>query len=1024
MGKRDVILGRTVDGRRHHPLSDLRVEAWVADGAFGRSLAAATTDRDGLFRMELSTTTKRYVYFKVFQADRLVASTEGQIGWTRGVGQRHIEIDVPLGGMPSALVVLVTASWDDDGSPAAGVAVEIVGAPSRHGQTDGRGVLRLPMPGEKPAQAQLLVTFPRAAERRSFPVALAAAGGRVDIGIPASARPGAKPSRRLVRIGPYQADARALEDYGPEIVLDIARVQRHDDGDGRLRAKIARVCPDLFPARRRELCGRAVEEAVKDIMRLQGWIRETALDHEVILYGGRPGFIDIVYDGCPNFRFTYNLDGPDAVPASTAAEEVIEPGGTAVLALLLDGDPPTYIKRLCFWLERALAAYISPPFSMLNPAAAGKIPVRVQRYDKLGTGSSFGMIIESRLTPDLMCAVAVHELFHVVQDQYPFAGTSDWYWSFTEGGAVFAEDSAADRMNRYLDEAGTNGGPGVLASPQSSLADYTFRYKASLFFRYIAEQHSPRITPGDEPAIGVETYRALLERATAGSYTNTDLRDGLRDLPWYQDFYEFAYLDAARQDRTASETTLGNFYLACYLKDLGTDVPDRRFDFMEDEDNIFFDEAYNAGAAALGLDPEAADTTLTSVDRTLHTLGAAPITIANSLAPMSARFHEIAIDPAVTSVRVDFTADTAFTSLILHLVLIDEDDQIRDIVRTDKASFTKQVANLRDGKRLSKAVLVPVGASVGGSYTLSVISAGSACDVMVTRWHSLPGTEYEIDSRNWAWTWVSPDIWVDNGGDGAPDPEVYFDFDNQLFIRLRNKGNAAAAGIGVQFWYQDASGGLTDAGWTPVLDQAGSPQSLGGLTLDVGEVNSWSVAWSPTAVGSSKHYCIRAVVSVPGDPNVDNKRVLSNFGNVIVQPTGFTDLHLIRYDASNPSKAARLEVIPRLGADLHLSDLDVARLAAPPVDMRRQATEPLRIRRYETAVAAGADRPAKDDGGPCRHRPPRLQRRPDPRGHYAADPRTLPPGYAGRPMITVARIENGLAVGGVSYLVSRSGRKR
>jgi hypothetical protein len=53
-----------------------------------------------------------------------------------------------------------------------------------------------------------------------------------------------------------------------------------------------------------------------------------------------------------------------------------------------------------------------------------------------------------------------------------------------------------------------------------------------------------------------------------------------RHLPWYQSFFRFGYLDAARLDETSSETLLGNFWLACYLKDLGTAVPDRRFDFM------------------------------------------------------------------------------------------------------------------------------------------------------------------------------------------------------------------------------------------------------------------------------------------------------------------------------------------------------------------------------------------------------------------------------------------------------------
>ena len=67
------------------------------------------------------------------------------------------------------------------------------------------------------------------------------------------------------------------------------------------------------------------------------------------------------------------------------------------------------------------------------------------------------------------------------------------------------------------------------------------------------------ITPADEPKIGVETYRKVIESCSAGSYSTADVRAALRALPWYQDFYEFGYLDAAKLDRTSSETTFGNY---------------------------------------------------------------------------------------------------------------------------------------------------------------------------------------------------------------------------------------------------------------------------------------------------------------------------------------------------------------------------------------------------------------------------------------------------------------------------------
>ena len=38
------------------------------------------------------------------------------------------------------------------------------------------------------------------------------------------------------------------------------------------------------------------------------------------------------------------------------------------------------------------------------------------------------------------------------------------------------------------------------------------------------------------------------------------------------------------------------------------------------------------------------------------------------------------------------------------------------------------------------------------------------------------------------WTWVSPDIWVDNDDNGVADRVVWFDVDNKLDIRLAQQG--------------------------------------------------------------------------------------------------------------------------------------------------------------------------------------------------------------------------------------------
>ncbi len=100
-----------------------------------------------------------------------------------------------------------------------------------------------------------------------------------------------------------------------------------------------------------------------------------------------------------------------------------------------------------------------------------------------------------------------------------------------------------------------------------------------------------------------------------------------------------------------------------------------------------------------------------------------------------------------------------------------------------------------------------------GGITLSVRECPSGPDVTVTRWHHVLGTHYEIDSFGWAWTWVSPDIFVDNDSNGLADDEVFFNSNNKLYIQLHNQGHSDASNISVAFWYQDASGGLSDSAW-------------------------------------------------------------------------------------------------------------------------------------------------------------------------------------------------------------------
>jgi hypothetical protein len=323
-------------------------------------------------------------------------------------------------------------------------------------------------------------------------------------------------------------------------------------------------------------------------------------------------------------------------------------------------------------------------------------------------------------------------------------------------------------------------------------------------------------------------------------------------------------------------------------------------------------------------------------------------------------------------------------------------------------------------------VLVASGAASSGNFSISVNPATAAPNVMVTRWHSPMKAEIEIDSRNWAWTWVSPDIWVDNDGDGIADGQVFFDFNNKLHIRLHNKGNAPASGIGVQFFYQDASGALPPGSWLPVQNTGGITQSLAGLSLPAEASNQWSVDWSPAPSGASQHFCVRAIVTVPGDPNTDNKRVLSNFGNVIVKPGGFFDIRLLRQNIHERlRRKITLAVVPRLTPDFELSPRDLREQRSMLLEPGEVARDAIRIlHRPVKERILHVDHEERNGHHECT--PPLFRNllEPDPRGHYEVDPRTLPPGVVGRAMVTIVHLADGLPQGGVTVMITPDDGKR
>jgi hypothetical protein len=936
--------------------------------------------------------------------------------------------------------------WDDNGDPVREARVEIFsqreGVLLAKSRTASSGAFKaqLKTDGGKGGRVEAVYFLIGSAsgsqllQTRDLPTRLIGDVQVVQLAVPRERSDERQAKRRpTTRVGKFDLDSEALARIEPSFVLDLALAIVNRGAEKSASRKIAALSPEIVPSvhAARRLSQTALLELIEEIIRIKKWPRELRLRIDEILSGrvrdGRwPGVAPAGFGFahvhlCPNFSITYQDSGPDAIDmTSTATLNVMDPGNPVptVLAGPLSGAEPDYIKLICFWLERALAAYTGPRFNLRNPAAGGRIPV-VVNSGAFGSAGATTFYINKALPPDVLCAVAVHELFHMVHGQY--SGGGPWAYSTNEGGAVWAEDSAAEFLNRYLDEAGTNfNGPGYMVQPQMSLE--SAGYKASLLWRYIAEQQSPFINAADEPMIGVETFREILEQCEAGGWSTNAVRDAVRNLPWYQDFYEFEYLDPARLDRMRSENLFGNFVLAAYLKDLGVNTPDRRFDFMEDEENIAIDDVILTMIPNTPL-----QTTLASVALagTGTVTASTAVSFSDSVPQFGSRYFEVNVDPGVTSVQLQFTAGGGLTSVQCQAALIDQNNQVREIYRSDASSYGKRFPNLRGGTTLNRVAVVVSGCASAGSFNLSLSDAAAAPDVMVTRWHTVMKNEYEIDPINWSWTWVSPDIYVDTNNDGIADGSVFFNVNNKLFIRLHNKGNANASGIGVQFWYQNATPGLTNAGWLPVKNAGGVIQSLSGLSLAAGASNAWSVDWAPVPAGASQHFCVRAVVTVPGDPNTDNKRVVSNFGNVLMPFGGFNDVvWLRRHLWREGERAVTLSVVPRFGHQFELAPRDLKEQRVKRLRAGEAALDQLRIYHQPTrndVSRTAAERPRKDgdkDPCPCAGPAKANGREPDPAGDYPPDPRTLPPGLEGKPMVTLVHKSEGQVIGGVTLMLT------
>jgi Zn-dependent metalloprotease len=180
-------------------------------------------------------------------------------------------------------------------------------------------------------------------------------------------------------------------------------------------------------------------------------------------------------------------------------------------------------------------------------------------------------------------------------------------------------------------------------------------------------------------------------------------------------------------------------------------------------------------------------------------------------------------------------------------------------------------------------------------------------------------------------SWSSVDLFVNNGGASewnalinVLDGGTPTDFENTVYCRVRNVGDQLASNVQIQFFYAKAGTAITT--WLPVTDKNGTIQTLTVAALGAGQATfadsaqqsppaSAGVKWyiPPLASGETvSHFCLRAILSAPGDVNPHNNAVQSNISYAAYAPGGSLTM---RFVAANPGRSA-LDLDLRVGAAL------------------------------------------------------------------------------------------------------------
>ena len=437
-------------------------------------------------------------------------------------------------------------------------------------------------------------------------------------------------------------------------------------------------------------------------------------DHVVVTYTTSPSHpLEVVRDPNPP-TVDVPYDSPDGrIGIVRADRSLLHPLKTDV--------PPTYIQQVGLLAEYAWHRYVEE-LGFRDPQIGGsrvKITVCRTLYTGATTPNADYIEIAPRNSFFQNLATVPHELFHRVQYQYN--NTSDHsglYGVMREGGARFMEDSLNDKFNRYVFQSQE-----IFGNPSASLVDpatgesTSIAYAAALFWKYLAEQHSLHVASSDEPNIGTDVYRQLLETMatpTGGSaprYEPAALRTACKLMPRPGSFDEFEY-DPTHTQVISNETSWGNYLLANYLHGSNAAPPgDRRFNYMEDNDPVLWQEqprVSNLAAVRALITPED-NVTIGTADSIGRIVMGQPA--------YAARYYRITPSTSAPprSLRISLNAFGGMTDPLLQILSFGTNGVLSDISKSDQPSFAKTI----NMSGLSSVVVIVATRMNAGDYTVT-----------------------------------------------------------------------------------------------------------------------------------------------------------------------------------------------------------------------------------------------------------------------------------------------------------------